>query len=623
MSEPQSYLEFMGSAVMSLATDAVFLVEPETMRVLVANAAFTRTFGYRNDDLDSLTVYDLALAEPAVVEANIRALAASGELPLAVRPYRRKDGTTIEMETRVGRTDVGGRTLYCVVGRDLTERRHAEQSLQESEARFRKLSEAAFEGIAITEAGRIIEANAQLATLLGTSLADLIGIPVMTFVAPASRAVVEEHIRSGAEEVYEHLVIRPDGNVFPVEAQGKVLKLGGRSLRVTAIRDISRRKNLEEQLNAARRMESVGRLAGGVAHDFNNLLTVILSITKLLTDTPRGAAEQEDLLQIKAAADRAANLTRQLLAFARRQIIEPRPVDLGEVVTNVVKLLGRLLGEHIELRVRSEPRLGIISADPGQVEQVLMNLVINARDAMQAGGILTIETANTALDEAYAADHPEVRPGPHVMVSVSDTGVGMPASVQSRIFEPFFTTKLPGHGTGLGLATCYGIVKQNGGSIWVYSEVGRGTTFKVYFPCVLDARVKAQPPKLVLPRGGHETLLVVEDEPAVRRVAVRVLSAGGYRVYETGDPERAVALFDEAQGAVELLVVDVVMAKMSGKVLAELLRQKKPSLRVLYTSGYTEDTIAHHGVVDPDVRFLAKPYGPVELAQRVREVLDE
>ena len=293
----QSYLESMGAAVMSLATDAVFLVEPETLRLLVANAAFTRTFGYGPEQVPSLTVHDLALSDPATFAANLRALIASGEMPAAVRRYRHQDGTTIELETRVGQTSVGNRTLYCVVARDTSERRQAEQSLRHSEERFRKLAEAAFEGIAITEAGRVIEANAQLAQLLDLSVDKLIGRPVLEFVAPASRATVEERVRAGSEQTYEHLVLRGDGSIIPVEAQGKALQLGDRTLRVTAIRDISRRKNLEEQLNQARRMESVGRLAGGVAHDFNNLLTVILSVINLLGDTPRSASDREDLLQ--------------------------------------------------------------------------------------------------------------------------------------------------------------------------------------------------------------------------------------------------------------------------------------------------------------------------------------
>jgi PAS domain S-box-containing protein len=620
--EPESYLESMGAAVMSLATDAVFLVEPETLRLLVVNAAFTRTFGYGPDDLGTLGVRDIALSDPATFEANVRAIVTSGELPLGVRRYRRKDGTTIEMETRVGRTVVEERTFYCVVARDLTERRQAEQSLRDSEERFRKLAEAAFEGIAMTEAGRIIEANAQLAALLGTTVPELIGQPVATFVAPESRALVEEHIRSGSEQPYEHLVLRRDGRVFTVEAQGKTLKVAGRTLRVTAIRDVSQRKHLEEQLNTARRMESVGRLAGGVAHDFNNLLTVILSVTKLLELTPRSPEESEDLAQIRGAAERAASLTRQLLAFARRQIVEPRAVDLNDLVSSVQKLLERVIGEHIELRVKLSPGLSTIHADPGQVEQVLVNLAVNARDAMPSGGTLTIETASTTLDEAYAADHAEVRPGPHAMVSVTDTGQGMPPEVVSRIFEPFFTTKAPGQGTGLGLATSYGIIKQHGGSIWVYSEVGHGTTFKVFFPIATAAVPPATESKPRSSRGGQESVLVVEDETGIRRVAVRILEMSGYRVYETGDPERALTLFDEVNGNVDLLVADVVMAKMSGKELAERLRTKKPSLRVLYTSGYTEDTIVHHGVVDPGVDFLAKPYGPEELTERVREVLD-
>jgi CheY-like chemotaxis protein len=370
-------------------------------------------------------------------------------------------------------------------------------------------------------------------------------------------------------------------------------------------------------------MESVGRLAGGVAHDFNNLLTVILSLANFLSDRSTSTRDREDLGEIESAALRAAELTQQLLAFARRQIVEPRVLDLNELVTSLDKMLRRVIGEDIELATIAMPNLGRIRADPGRIEQVLMNLVVNARDAMEGGGKLTIETANVELGADYAANHPDVEPGSYVMLSVSDTGGGMDARTMTKIFEPFFTTKVPGKGTGLGLATCYGIVRQSGGSIWVYSEVGKGSTFKVYLPRVSDVAQALSRPPASAAAHGQETLLVVEDDEMVRRVAVRILRAKGYVVHETGDPRAALAIFDQLGRAVDLLVADVVMSGMSGKDLADRLRGMKHDLRVLYTSGYTENTIVHHGVVDPDVNFLAKPYLPEDLARCVREALDK
>jgi len=513
--------------------------------------------------------------------------------------------------------------LYCVVGRDPTERYEAERVRRESELRMRTFVDAAFEGLTITDKGRIIDANARLAEIMRAPLSELVGRPVIDFVAPESRADVVAHLASGAPQFYEHALLRADGTVIPVEVRAKTIDVGGRMLRVTAIRDVSERKSLEEQVRLAQRMESVGRLAGGVAHDFNNLLTVILSLAKLLSDRSASPRDREDLGEIESAALRAAELTQQLLAFARRQIVEPRVLDLNELVTSLDKMLRRVIGEDIELATIAMPNLGRIRADRGRIEQVLMNLVVNARDAMEGGGKLTIETANVELGPNHAAYHPDVEAGPYVLLSVSDTGAGIDAKILSKIFEPFFTTKAPGKGTGLGLATCYGIIRQSGGSIWVYSEVGKGTTFKVYLPRVSDAAQELSRSPASMAAHGQETLLVVEDDDMVRRVAVRILRAKGYVVHETGDPRAALSIFEQLGRAVDLLIADVVMSGMSGKDLADRLRGVKPGLRVLYTSGYTENTIVHHGVVDPDVNFLAKPYLPEDLARCVRDALDK
>ena len=607
----------IGGAIMALGSDVVFVLDASTLQVVQVNRAFERVFGYRRGEAAALGLRDLA--DAAFIA---QALAAASESDLGAQPFRRKGGGLFDLETRALGTEVGGRRYHCVVGCDLTDRQAAERARAESELRLRTFVDASFEGLAITDQGRVVDVNARLPELLGAPSSSLVGRSVIDFIAPESRSRVVPRLQSGDPQAYEHLCLRIDGTKFPVEVQAKTIQLGERSLRVTAIRDISERKNLEEQVRQAQRMESIGRLAGGVAHDFNNLLTVILSLVRLLTRVPRSAADRDDLEQIQTAAERAAELTQQLLAFARRQIVEPQSLDLNELVTRIDKMLRRLIGEDIRLTTIPDPGIGRIRADPGKVEQVLMNLAVNARDAMENGGKLTIETANVELGEDYAANHPEVHPGRYVMLSVSDTGAGMDAVTMAHIFEPFFTTKSAGKGTGLGLATCYGIVKQSGGSIWVYSEAGKGTTFKVYFPQFAEETVPVPPPVMQAAPFGSETLLVVEDDDMVRRVAVRILRDQGYVVHDTGDPVEALAVFERLGGAIDLLVTDVVMAGMSGKELANQLRARRPALKVLYTSGYTENTIVHHGVVDVGVNFLEKPYVPDELARRVREVLD-
>ncbi|MBX3274451.1 MAG: PAS domain-containing protein [Sandaracinaceae bacterium] len=388
-------------------------------------------------------------------------------------------------------------------------------------------------------------------------------------------------------------------------------------------RDVTDQRRTEAQLAGAQRLDAIGRLAGGAAHDFNNLLSVILTYAELAAEPlPASSPIREDLEQIHAAAQRAATLTRGLLAFSRRQILEPRVVHLDEVIDGIVPMLRRLLREDIDVRVHPCRALGHVMADPGQIEQVIMNLAVNARDAMPLGGSLTIETANAELDEDYAARHVGVQPGRYVCVAVTDTGVGMDAATCERIFEPFFTTKEIGQGTGLGLAVVFGIVKQSGGNIWVYSEPGRGTTFKVYLPRVDEALepASAQAPRPAL-RGG-ETILLVEDEPAVRRAAERILRAAGYRVLVAGGGAEALALASAEPGEIHLLLTDVVMPEMSGGELATRFGRARPSARVLYSSGYTDNAIVHHGVLDPGKEFLAKPFSAVELTRKVRAVLD-
>ncbi|MBI5420115.1 MAG: PAS domain S-box protein [Deltaproteobacteria bacterium] len=395
--------------------------------------------------------------------------------------------------------------------------------------------------------------------------------------------------------------------------------------------DITKRKQMEdalrqseEQLRHSQKMEAVGRLAGGVAHDFNNLLTAIRGYSDLLLGRLDGnSSMRKDVEEIQRAGERAASLTRQLLAFSRKQMLQPKVLDLNAVVANMDNMLRRLIGEDVDLVTVLTPALWKVQVDPGQIEQVLMNLVVNARDAMPKGGKVTIETANVRLAEIYAQKHQTVQPGPYVMVAVSDTGGGMDEVTKNRLFEPFFTTKEKGKGTGLGLSTVYGIVKQSGGHIWVYSEIGRGSMFKVYFPraigmAVETASVEAQGPL----QNGQETVLLVEDENVVRELVRDILQENGYTVLAASDGAEALQVWGSYPEQVHLMITDVVMPKMGGRELAESLEKQQAGLKVLYMSGYTDESIVHHGVLDSGIPFLQKPFTPDALLRKVREVLD-
>ncbi|MBW2703755.1 MAG: response regulator [Deltaproteobacteria bacterium] len=383
-------------------------------------------------------------------------------------------------------------------------------------------------------------------------------------------------------------------------------------------------KLLENQLLQSQKMESVGRLAGGVAHDFNNLLTVILSsCTFMAEDLRDGDPLLDDLQQIKSAGDRAVALTSQLLAFSRQQMLQPEAIDLNRTMENLDRLLRRLIGEDIDIATRMDPELWKVMADPGQIEQIVMNLAVNARDAMPTGGKLTIETANIELDEEYARRHAGVTPGPHVMLAASDTGSGMDAETAAQIFDPFFTTKEKGKGTGLGLSTVYGIVKQHGGNIWIYTEPGKGAIFKIYLPRAKTTEEKAiRPQNKVTDSRGTETVLVVEDAAAVLRLAVKVLKRKGYNVLQARDGLEGESVANAHEGPIDLLLTDVVMPNSSGKELAGKLLAKRPNIKVLYMSGYTDNAIVHHGVLDPGTHFVQKPFSVDSLAQKVREVLN-
>jgi signal transduction histidine kinase/ActR/RegA family two-component response regulator len=387
--------------------------------------------------------------------------------------------------------------------------------------------------------------------------------------------------------------------------------------------DITERERLTDQLRQSQKMQAVGELAGGVAHDFNNLLMVVKGHAQLLLDRiPDSSPLRQGVLQMEKAADRAATLTRQLLAFSRKQVLQPRVLDMNETVAGMIRMFSRVIGENIDMAFLPGGNLAHVKADPGQIEQVLLNLVVNARDAMPSGGRLTIETSNVELDRSYAATHASVEPGAYVMLSVTDTGCGMSEETKARIFEPFFTTKGPGKGTGLGLATVYGVVKQSGGYIYAYSEVDRGTTFKIYLPQVNEEldRASADTDKRGQTRGT-ETILFVEDEQSVRDLVREYLSSTGYHMLEAADGVQALKVAAAHPGRIHMLVTDVVMPHLSGPELATQLGAERPDLRVLFISGYTDDTVFRHGVLEGGVAFLQKPFNLKALAQKIREVL--
>jgi len=390
--------------------------------------------------------------------------------------------------------------------------------------------------------------------------------------------------------------------------------------------DITDRKHLADQLRQAQKMQAVGELAGGVAHDFNNLLMVVKGHAEMLMDRlPQASPQRLNVEQIQTAAERAASLTRQLLAFSRKQVLQPRVLDLNEVVGGMIKMVSRVIDENIELAFLPGAKLGNVKADPSQIEQVVLNLVVNARDAMPTGGRLTIETSGVEIDKNYTERHAvvELEPGPYVMLTVTDTGCGMDAQTQARIFEPFFTTKEPGKGTGLGLATVYGVVKQSGGYIWVYSELAHGTTFKVYLPKVAAAAETAHAQQtLSVPASGTETILFVEDEQGVRELVCEYLTACGYAVLEASDGVQALEMAAMHPGAIQLLITDVVMPRLSGRQLATQISSSRRGLKVLYISGYTDDSVFRHGVLEGGMEFLQKPFNLKALAQKIREILD-
>jgi two-component system cell cycle sensor histidine kinase/response regulator CckA len=614
--------------------DAIF-VEDVSGRVIDCNEAACRLHGMTREQLIGKSCFDLVPVRERerVREAYPRQL--TFDIDENVSGFSlHADGHAIPVELRVNRISYDGRPALLVHVRDVTERQRADEQLRESESKYRHLVEQlpAITYMAEFGDGRCLFVSPQIEPLLGFTPSEWYAQkgPWMKQIHPDDRPLVlatEEKCRATGEPfVLEYRILARDGRILWFSDHSVVMRDAAGQPRFLhgVMFDITARKVLEEQLAQAHKMDAIGRLAGGVAHDFNNILTTILGYSELiLRRTHTDSRIGDNAREIRKAAERAASLTRQLLAFSRKQTLLPQVLDLNTIVAEMDKMLRRLISESIQLDMRIAPHLWRVKADPGQIQQVIMNLAVNARDAMPHGGALTIETANVVLDEHYVRQHADARVGEHVLLAITDTGSGISAEVKAHLFEPFFTTKGVGQGTGLGLATCYGIVKQSGGHINVYSELGHGTTFKVYLPRVVEpvATPSSAPPRAT-PRG-KERVLLVEDEQPVREMSALVLRELGYDVVEARDGDEAVRM----TGAVgrdrfDLLFTDMVMPRMSGKELAHRFRLIHPGTRVLFTSGYPDKAMTHNGELVPGIAFLHKPYTPETLAQKVREILD-
>ena len=598
------------------------------------NPKFTRVTGYSPDEVLGMNPRILKSGEqPPEVYRELWETITAGREWRGEFHNRRKDGELFwEFASISPIVDERGKiTHFVAVKEDITERKRAEEALTRSELLFRSLIENALDIIAVVEPGGAVRyVSPSVERLLGHDPARAGDLNVFELIHPDDLAEAQVRFRRTLEtgtrfEQIEFRVRHADGSWRTLSMIGKPSPpdTGTRGLIINA-RDVTERQQLEAQFRQAQKMEAVGRLAGGIAHDFNNLLTAIMGYAELAA----GRLNPEDpsrieLDEIDKAARRAADLTRQLLAFSRKQVLQPRVIDLNRVVSDTDNMLRRLIGEDIELVTLLEDGLGPVRADTSQIEQVLLNLAVNSRDAMPAGGKLTIETSEVELGESYSAFHFDVPPGRYVRLAVSDTGSGIDAETLSHVFEPFFTTKGVGRGTGLGLSTVYGVVKQSGGHVTVYSEPGVGTTFKIYLPLVEDVpESRHEPPRQPGLADGTETIFVVEDEEAVRRLACRALEGRGYKTLLAAGADEALRVCEGYAGEIHLMLTDVVLPLVSGRELARRVAALRPRMKVLFMSGYTDDAIVQHGVLDAGTPFLQKPFTPRSLAEKVREVLD-
>jgi two-component system cell cycle sensor histidine kinase/response regulator CckA len=591
-------------------------------RIVGGNASACRMFGYAREELTSLVRSDLVKdAEALAVAISERRRDGSAR---GVLSFRRKNGEAFEGEfTSVEVLNAEGQERVWIVVHDLEDRRRAERAtseLYESNEMLRALTDAAFEAVVIHRDGVILVANRAAEEAARVAPGGLVGKRLFDFIAPEALPMVLEKIKNNDEAPYDSFGRRSDGSIYPLEVQ---VRVSGQPARVAAVRDVTERKKLEDELRHAQKMEAVGTLAGGIAHDFNNLLSVVIGGVELAAlHLDAGSAALGPLADVRAAAGKAADLTRQLLAFGRKQVVAPRALDLNRTLRGMESMLRSLLGSQIGLSFTFGSPLGAIVADPSQLELMLLNLAANARDAMPSGGSLRLETAR-AVVAAPEAERLGIAAGPVVSLRVTDDGIGMDAATRGRIFEPFFTTKEEGRGTGLGLSTVFGIVKQNRGSIAVDSEPGRGTTFTVLLPETAEAPAVSVPPTTTVATPGKRTVLVVDDEPVVRKIVVAVLRRAGFEVLDADSPQAAFDVLARRTATVDLLVTDMLLGGESGRALAVEIQKRSPGIEVLYMSGYPDGALEPEKALGPGDHFLHKPFTPDAMVATVQRVLSK
>lgn len=621
-------------ALLDSAPDAM-VVAGEDGRIVLVNSQTEQLFGYKRADLLGQPVEILVPERfwtdhrthrgKYMEHAHVRHMGAGFEF------YgQRKDGTEFPAEISLSPQHTEEGTLISATIRDVTQRKRVEDALRQSEASFRGMVEGTYGVYRAASDGSILMANAALARILGyDSERELLALNLVTDIFQPGEYSSHLFDQPGTRKQFARIAAgwrRKDGKVITVELSGRAVSDDKSDLLYfeVIVEDVSHQRSVAHRLRHVQKMEAIGRLAGGIAHDFNNVLGVITGYSEMLFDKLGADPKLSALVShISKATERGASLTRQLLAFSRQQVLEPRVIDIQEHIKGIEDLLQRVLGEDIRLTIDAGSHPVHLRADPTQLEQVIMNLVVNARDAMPSGGNLTIEISEAHLDDEYCKQNPDTRPGSYVRIAVTDTGCGMNQEVLSRLFEPFFTTKESGKGTGLGLATVYGIVKQSAGHITVYSEVGHGTTFKVYLPMSEESVFMPETASVDgLVPSGTETILLVEDEDSLREVAREYLTNKGYAVLEAREPESAIDAAEKAPHPIDLLLTDVILPGSSGVQLAQRLSASYPQMRVLYVSGYTADAIVHHGGHDPNFAFLSKPFSLSVLARKIRSVLD-